>query len=107
MEYNGIATVDIDAYLAQAAVQYDETKWKELIGTQKWFALYAQGIQAWAEWRRLDFPVLTPGASAATTIPRRRAYSSDEYSTNLANVTEAVARIGGSDLFTVNIWWDK
>jgi len=108
MEYNGVASADIDTYLAQTAVQYNTANWRELIGTQKWFALYAQGIQAWAEHRRLNYPVLTPGADATISqIPTRRAYSSGEYSTNKENVTAAVANLGGSDLFTGKVWWDK
>lgn len=108
MEYNGIDAADIASYLAQPEVAYNPANWQELIGTQKWFALYAQGIQAWAEWRRLDFPVLAPGADATiTTIPRRRAYSAGEYATNNVNVTEAVSRLGGQDLFTERIWWDN
>jgi hypothetical protein len=108
MEYNGVASGDIDTYLAQANVQYNSANWRELIGTQKWIALYMQGIQAWSEWRRLDFPVLSPGPAAVIpTIPRRRAYTSDEYSTNRANVEAAAAKLTGGDKFTERIWWDK
>jgi hypothetical protein len=109
MEYNGVGSTSITNYLAQAEVQYNQTKWREQIGLQKWIALYMQGIQAWAEWRRLDYPVLTPGPGATlTTIPRRRAYSTDEYSTNKANVETAVARLTTKeDKFTEKVWWDK
>ena len=108
MEYNEIGADAIATYLAQPEVQYDEANWREMIGTQKWIALYNQGIQAWSEWRRLDYPVLSPGPGAAISqIPTRRAYSTDEYSTNIVNVTEAVERMGGSDLFTVKVWWDE
>ncbi len=109
MEYNEIPTVDIDAYLAQPGVQYDAVNWRESIGTQKWIALYMQGIQAWSEWRRLDYPVLSPGPAAViASIPTRRAYTSDEYSTNRANVEAAVMRLAsGEDKFTEKVWWDK
>ncbi|MEN8251235.1 MAG: SusD/RagB family nutrient-binding outer membrane lipoprotein [Bacteroidota bacterium] len=111
MEYNGVDAADIATYLAEPEVAYDVANWQEKIGAQKWLALYAQGVQAWAEWRRLDYPVLTPGVNAiaiSSGIPRRRAYTSDEYSTNSVNVTEAVERsLGGKDLFTGSVWWDK
>ncbi|MDF1549079.1 MAG: SusD/RagB family nutrient-binding outer membrane lipoprotein [Bacteroidales bacterium] len=108
MEYNGVDAAAIATYIAQPEVAYNATNWRELIGTQKWLALYAQGINAWAEWRRLDYPVLTPGAFAVLTeIPRRRAYPSDEYATNNANVMSAAANIPGGDKFTEKVWWDK
>ena len=111
MEYNGINAADIATYLAQPEVAYDPVDWREKIGTQKWLALYAQGIQAWAEWRRLDFPVLTPGVNAVLPeIPRRRAYTNDEYSTNKHNVEAAVLSSLGCadcDLMTGRVWWDQ
>ena len=108
MEYNGVSSIDIADYLAQPEVQYDPTNWKKSIGTQKWIALYNVGIQAWAEWRRLSFPVLALAPAATPSkIPRRRAYPSEEYSTNKENVEEAVTRLGGKDLFTERVWWDK
>jgi hypothetical protein len=109
MEYNTIPTAQINTYLAQPAVQYNEANWKQLIGTQKWIALYMQGIQAWAEWRRLGFPTLVPGPAAVlTTIPTRRAYPSTEYSTNKKNIEDAVKRLAsGQDKMTEKVWWDK
>jgi hypothetical protein len=110
MEYNGVAAGDIATYLAQPTVAYDAANWREKIGTQKWLALYTQGIQAWAEWRRLDFPTLTPPTSAVSTIPRRRSYTSDEYSSNWENVTSAVetqSGLNGQDLMTGSVWWDQ
>ncbi|MCU4156290.1 SusD/RagB family nutrient-binding outer membrane lipoprotein [Carboxylicivirga sp. A043] len=110
MEYNGVGEADITTYLAQAEVQYDASNWRESIGVQKWIALFNQGIQGWAEWRRLDYPVLSPGAGASpsATIPRRRAYSSNEYTTNRLNVEAAVARFSsGKDTFNERVWWDK
>lgn len=80
----------------------------EAIGTQKWLALYTQGITAWSNWRRTGFPALTPGPYTQETnqIPRRRAYNSDEYTLNGDNVRDAVSRQGADD-FETRIWWDK
>lgn len=109
MEYNGVSSVDIDDYLAQSTVQYDAANWRQLIGLQKWIALYNQGVQAWSEWRRLDYPDLKLAPDAVTTmIPRRRAYPTYEYSTNKANVELAVDRLATKeDKFTEKVWWDK
>ena len=60
MNYWGIADdAAIADYLAQEAVAYGtaEGAWKERIGRQKWAALYMQGYEGWAEYRRLDFDV--------------------------------------------------
>ena len=107
--YNNIDESELPAYLDQDGVRYDPANWAELIGTQKWICLFAQGIQGWAEWRRLDYPILSPGPAAViSTIPRRRAYTSTEYATNRENIEEAVARLdSGRDLFTERVWWDK
>ena len=56
------ATV-IATYLSQPAVLYNAANYKESIGLQKWIAFYGQGLDAFAEWRRLDYPQLTAGVS--------------------------------------------
>jgi hypothetical protein len=51
----------------------------EQIATEKWVSLYLQGFEAWAEWRRLDYPQLTPAPDALTGsgIPKRYGYSAN------------------------------
>ena len=61
MNYWGIDDqAAIDAYLAQESVAYStaDGAWNEKIGRQKWVALYMQGYEGWAEYRRLDFGLL-------------------------------------------------
>ncbi|MBI4647225.1 MAG: SusD/RagB family nutrient-binding outer membrane lipoprotein, partial [Bacteroidia bacterium] len=79
----------------------------EQIATQKWVAMFDQGIQAWFEWRRTGYPVLTPAVAGANggLIPVRSYYPSDEYSRNPTNVANAVAEQGTDDLNT-RVWWD-
>ena len=73
--------VAIDAYVA--ANPYDAANWKESLGWQKWIAFYMNGPQAWAEWRRLDFPQLElPPAAVIDQIPTRLAYPIAEQQTN-------------------------
>lgn len=80
------------------------------IATQEWIAYYPDGLQAWSNWRRTGYPVLTPAPDAVNTgkqIPRRYTYATTTYSTNGTNVKEAVARLQGGDTQDARIWWDK
>ena len=97
------------AYLANANVALTAGTEIQKIATQKWLALYPNGLQAWFEWRRTGFPVLTPTPYATNTskqIPRRYVYGIRQYSLNKANTEEAAARIGGDSQDT-RVWWDK
>ncbi|KAA6433966.1 SusD/RagB family nutrient-binding outer membrane lipoprotein [Dyadobacter flavalbus] len=100
-------------YLAQPKVAYATaaTNWKEKIGFQKWLALYNRGWEAWVEWRRLDFPKLSPPSggnipAGSLAIPVRMIYPINEQTLNGANREAAAAAIGG-DLVTTKLWWDK
>lgn len=97
----------IDAYLSQSSVIFDPTNYKKSIGEQKWIALYGQGLEAFAEWRRLDYPKLTPAKQGALggKIPLRFLYPGTEQSLNGANYREAIARQGSNTLLT-KLWFD-
>ncbi len=97
-------------YLAQSSVAYGAADHLKKIATQRWIAMYPDGMQAWAEWRRTGFPVLTPAEDATNDggqIPRRFVYGTGEYSTNKAAVDEAAARLTGGDDQDARMWWDK
>ncbi len=99
----------IDAFIAQESVAYDAANWQESIGTQKWVALYTQGYEAWAEWRRLDYPVLSPAQAPlnpSEAIPLRNTYPPSEAQLNSANYNSAVSMIGGTDTDGASLWWD-
>ena len=100
----------MEAYIAQPSVAYNAANYKQSIGDQKWIALFGQGVEAWSEWRRLDYPklnvVASPVAAADGKIPVRFRYPANEQSTNAASRTAAVAR-QGADLITTKLWWDK
>jgi hypothetical protein len=105
--YWGGTQEDADAYIAQADVAYDAANWKKSIGTQKWIALYNQGVEAWAEWRRLDFPVLNvPEGLTYGDIPMRMNYPFDEGELNPKGYEAAVAAMGG-DTQKIKLFWDK
>lgn len=100
------ATV-IGNYLAQPAVQYNAVNYKQSIGEQKWIALFGQGLEAYAEWRRLDYPVLQPAVAGALNgqLPVRFLYPASEQALNGTNYTKAVAH-QGPDLLTTRLWFD-
>jgi hypothetical protein len=97
----------IETYLAQNSVQYNATEWKKSIGEQKWIAFFGQGADAYAEWRRLDFPQLTavPAGVLDDKIPVRLFYPGMEQSLNGKNRETAVKRLGEDDL-TTKLWFD-
>lgn len=98
----------IAAYIA--ANPYDPANFKQSIGLQKWIALYTQGFQGWAEYRRLDFTgVLKMPVDGPLTnidrVPLRREYPGDEQTLNPVNRQAAVDR-QGPDVLTTRVWWD-
>ena len=106
-QWGGSAT-DATAYLTMPSVAYATAAgdYKQKIGTQVWIALYNQPVQAWTEWRRLDYPKLTAPVNALSPIPLRLTYPSVEQNLNSANYTTAAAAIGG-DKVDSKIFWDK
>lgn len=100
-------TEAIANYLNQAAVQYDATNYARSIGTQKWIAFYGQGLDAFTEWRRLDYPVLTAGPATVLDgkLPSRFFYPGTEQSLN-GNSYQAAIAVQGKDLLTTKLWFD-
>jgi len=101
-------------YHAQANVNYTTLKgagqtWKQIIGKQKWLALYMQGMQGWIEWRRLDFGVLNQPVDGyippATSLPVRMLYPFDEATLDPAGYNGAISD-QGADLQSTKVWWD-
>lgn len=84
----------------------------ERIITQKWLALYPDGAEAWAEFRRTGYPKLFPvvinksgGTISTTDFVQRLNFPSDEKSTNPGGVTGAVQALGGPDTGGTPLWW--
>jgi hypothetical protein len=103
-----VADADVTAYLAQAGVAYNSANYKQSIGEQKWLALFGNGLEAFAEWRRLDYPQLKPAytsALAAGLMPLRLTYPSTEQAVNRENYRAAIAS-QGADLLTTKLWFD-
>lgn len=87
----------------------------ERIITQKWIAIYPDGIEAWSEFRRTGFPKLMPvitnnsnGIVSSERMARRLPFPVSEYTSNLANVQQAVSSyLGGTDNMATDVWWAK
>ncbi|WP_025142393.1 SusD/RagB family nutrient-binding outer membrane lipoprotein [Pedobacter jeongneungensis] len=103
----GISGTTVDDYINQAAVQYNAANYKKSIGEQKWIALFGQGLEAWAEQRRLDYPQLTASVNTVLNgkIPVRFIYPGTEQSLNGQNYRNAVSS-QGADLLTTKLWFD-
>lgn len=101
LDWGGTAAEAAD-YLAQPNVDYDlsilastaATPWKEVIGTQKWIALYNRGLEAWTSIRLLDYPLMATPADAVSGFPNRYTYPIIEQSLNGANYSSAASAIG-------------
>jgi len=101
MDYWGVDSADAAAYIAA----HPYTGIAD-IAYEKWVALYLNGPEAWAEWRRLDAPFLPPSTFAAVQqIPTRDAYDPSVEDNNAANYAAVVAAQGPDDIYT-KLWWD-
>lgn len=93
------------AYLTHVDVAWDDARNKELIGTQKWLALYNRGQEGWCVWRSFDWPVLNvPADLSYTDIPFRMPYPYNEPHLNPDNYASAAAAIGGDNVRTLLFW---
>ncbi len=88
---------------------------KEQIAIQKWLALFPDGYEAWADYRRSRAFVMYPVANSdnpditntTTQWIRRIPFLLSETQTNKAAVEAAVPLLGGPDKVTTPLWWDK
>ena len=81
--------------------------------TQKWIAMFPEGEEAWAEFRRTLYPTIFPvivnnsgGTISTTEFIRRLPFASDEYSTNPVGTQGAITLLGGPDNGGTPLWWD-
>lgn len=105
-QYN-LSDAAVATYLAQTSVAYDAANYRKSIGEQKWLALFGEGLEGFAEWRRLDYPVLKPAYAGVLDgkMPLRLTYPSAEQALNGANYKAAVANQGADQLVT-RLWFD-
>ncbi len=106
-DFWGVA--DVASYLAKPEVAYATAPgtWRQKIGKQAYLAFYTRGLEAWTEWRRLDYPVFAmPPNPFTDTIPKRYIYPINEQTLNPDNYAAAAAAMGG-DVVDNRVFWDK
>jgi hypothetical protein len=86
----------------------------ERIITQKWIAMYPDGPEGWAEFRRTGYPHLIPvvtnnsnGTINTVLQIRRIPFPQSEYNNNRAGVQTGIGHLGGPDGGGTALWWDK
>lgn len=82
------------------------------INTQYWISSFLNGPEAWANFRRSEFPALTPNPypSADPEVKgdfiHRLVYPARERSVNAVNYNDAVAKMGEDNMGT-RVFWDQ
>lgn len=112
-----MALYDVNAALEESEIQtyldahpLNTATALEQINTQYWVSSFLNGSEAWANFRRSDYPTLLPnpypGSEIEEDFIRRMPYPDSETITNQKNVGDAIARQGPDNLDT-RIWWDE
>ena len=78
------------------------------INTQYWISSFLNGQEAFANFRRSNFPQLAPNPYPGKEVVfiNRLTYPNSEISVNSVNVKAAIA-IQGPDNLETKVWWDK
>ena len=104
-----ITDLTVERFLGKAPYTHE----LETIMNQKWLAIYPNGCEAWAEYRRTGYPSLPIGQATSNDhiLPRRFCYPDNTTITNADNYREVVTRLqkvyyGGDDMKTP-VWWSK
>ncbi|MBX3239240.1 MAG: SusD/RagB family nutrient-binding outer membrane lipoprotein [Chitinophagaceae bacterium] len=91
----------------------DPEKQRQQILTQKWLALFPDGIEAWTEVRRTGYPVLYPVVQSdnpqvpSGSIVKRFVFLAQEYQSNGEAVQAALPLLDGPDSPATPLWWNK
>jgi len=83
--------------------------WNQVIGEEKWFALFPNGFAAWAEQRRTGYPALHPAPEATNgrVIPHRMLYPLNSKQVNESNWKDGVSTLRPAvDENTSKIPWE-
>ena len=97
----------VTAYLAARPFPGAAADQLKAIGTQMWVSKFMNWWEAWADWRRTQYPALTPtnypGNVTGGQIPRKLRYPNQEIAVNAANY-EAGATLPNEPV--TKVWWD-
>jgi hypothetical protein len=104
-----VAAADRDTYANARATVLAGNEMAE-INYEYWIASFMNGPEAFANFRRTGFPVLTPNPYPGSEVPggfiNRLTYPNSEISVNGTNVQAAIAAQGADNLLT-KVWWAK
>lgn len=103
-----LAAATITAFVANRATQYDAADAAgklSAVMTQKYIALYGNGMESYNDYRRTGLPVLPAPIAPLNTFPLRLAYSITELATN-ATVSDKAAQLQTAQQ-TTPVFWDK
>ena len=90
----------------------DEPTQREQIGVQKWLAVFPDGMEGWAEFRRSGFPKMYPVVQSDNpdlptgTFVKRLPYPLVEENNNADELEKGRALLGGPDNGATRVWWD-
>jgi hypothetical protein len=109
-----VSVAEQNAYISQTGVLYDPATALNQINTQYWIANFLNSNEAWANYRRTGFPVLTRNkyndallANGGDGYVHRFTYPDAELTQNQVKYQAAVAKlIGGIDDLTNRVFWD-
>ncbi|MFA6335557.1 MAG: SusD/RagB family nutrient-binding outer membrane lipoprotein [Bacteroidales bacterium] len=106
-----ITSAQVSTYLASPLGSWDlATNKEEFLGNQKYLALFWVGMEAYHEYRRTGYPVLTIGEGATyndNIHPTRFGYPPTTMSTNAVNANAALSDMGGANDMKTPVWWSK
>jgi hypothetical protein len=107
-------------FINSPAVSDIPVKWSSVesteraqIGTQKWLAIYPDGMEGWAEFRRSGYPKMYPVVQSDNvdlpqgTFIKRLPYASSEATTNAVELAKGIQLLGGPDKVSTPLWWAK
>ncbi|MDO6604459.1 SusD/RagB family nutrient-binding outer membrane lipoprotein [Arenibacter palladensis] len=107
--------LDLGSYLSEPLVDFNGgVDQRELIGEQKWCALYPDGNQGWAEVRRTGYPVYVATTEPVETLYPgngtivRKPYPHSEAISNPDGFNAAISAQPGiiDEKFGAGVWWD-
>jgi len=109
-----ISTAEKEAYLEEANISFTSERALQQINEQYWVSSFRSWSEAWANFRRSNYPQLQPvnfpsqdpSIAGAGGFIKRLVYPLRETSVNSSNVQEAIDRMGGNSLGT-SVFWDR
>jgi hypothetical protein len=108
---SSISSSAMDTYLASPLGSWDLAANKtEFLANQKFLALFWVGMEAYHEYRRTGYPVLTIGEGTIYNdfiLPTRLGYPNATMSTNGNNADAALEDMGGENDMKTPVWWSK